>query len=64
MNLITMRDLAERWGKSYGYVRLMRARGRLPEPDQIVAKSPVWYESTITELEDKNGHPGSTPETG
>lgn len=55
MNLLTLKELAERWNVEYGTVRQWRARGLLPEPDLTVANSPAWYEKTIDTVEVVNG---------
>lgn len=38
---LSMRDLAARWGYSYGYVRQLRSLGLLPEPI-FLGRSPRW----------------------
>ena len=48
------KDLAKRWGVPLSRLRSWKHRGKLPEPDRVIGRSPVWYETTIEELEDRN----------
>ena len=52
MRVLTMKDLAERWGKSYINIRVMRTRGKLPPPDLDLPHSPAWFVETIEAMED------------
>lgn len=64
MKLLSLQDLADRWGVSYDAVKMRKSRGQLPEPDLTFGKSPVWSEETIAKLEATNGHTGANPDTG
>lgn len=53
---LTLSDLAERWGVKYGAVLMQRSRGRLPEPDVVVSRVPMWSLDTIESYErESNG---------
>lgn len=56
---LTLDDLAKRWGLNYSAVVMRKSRGRLPEPDKVVSRIPMWLPETIAEYEEKeNGHQG------
>ena len=57
MNLLTYQDIAARWNVSVNTLRVWVHRGKMPQPDSRIGWSPVWYEETITNLEDENGQP-------
>ena len=62
MTELTLQDLAERWSVSYNTLKVRRHRGQLPEPDKVIGRTPVWYEDTIEQLEDRGPDPtGEVP---
>ena len=62
MRVLTMKDLAERWDKSYINIRVMRTRGKLPPPDLDLPHSPAWFVETIEAME--GPHVGRTDNSG
>lgn len=49
-DLIGIAGIADLIGLTYGTVKLMRAQGKLPEPDLVVdGWTKLWKESTIIE---------------
>lgn len=63
--ILSYKDLSQRWGITVSTLRQWKQRGKLPDPDLLVGKSPAWYEETIQTMEDNGyGHTGSDPETG
>lgn len=52
--LLTYNDLAARWGRSNGALRLALHRGHIPAPDYYIDEKPVWTERTIREAENEN----------
>jgi hypothetical protein len=57
--LLTLRDLAARWGIAYNTVNQRKFQGKLPEPDVTVERSPAWFVSTIEKYEEDNHGVGS-----
>lgn len=55
MSLLTLQDLADRWGTDYNTIKVWKHRGKLPKPDQVLGRTPVWKESTIKRMEDNGG---------
>lgn len=51
--LLTYKDLAVRWGRSEGALRVAAWKGNLPPPDYQVGIHPIWTERTIREAEIK-----------
>lgn len=45
--LLTSEDLAEVLGVTVGTIRSYRSRGVLPEPDEMVGRTPTWRRRTI-----------------
>ena len=60
MNYLTLEDLADRWGIPYPTLKQRRHRGKLPEPDIMLGRTPAWELDTIEKLEDRNEHVGGT----
>lgn len=54
MEYLTLDDLAKRWGKTRNAVALDKTRGKLPEPDQVISRVPMWTPETIEEYERDN----------
>ncbi len=49
-DLINLAGIADLIGLTYGTVKLMKAQGKLPEPDLVVnGWTRLWKESTIVE---------------
>lgn len=52
-NLIGIAGIAKLIGLTPGTVKVMRARGDLPEPDVVVdGRTKLWWESTILAWDD------------
>lgn len=49
--LLTYNDLAARWGRTVGALRVALHRGHIPAPDYYIDEKPVWTERTIREAE-------------
>lgn len=45
--LLSMRQVAERAGLAESTVRTYRARGGMPDPDEMIGVTPGWLEQTI-----------------
>lgn len=52
--LLTYNDLAVRWGRKTGALRVALHRGYIPAPDYYIDEKPVWTERTIREAENEN----------
>jgi len=44
---LTMRDIGERYGRTYAHLRTMRSQGKLPEPAFTVNGVAVWDAAEI-----------------
>jgi predicted DNA-binding transcriptional regulator AlpA len=44
---LTSEQLADRLGVRRGSIHRYRTRGDLPEPDEVIGRSPVWKVETI-----------------
>jgi len=42
-----MQELAQMLGVQYATIRQQRYRGRLPKPDRVFGRSPVWRMGTL-----------------
>jgi transposase-like protein len=49
--MLSYKDLARRWGVSTNTLRVWRHRGKLPEPDLVIGRSPGWNLETIERVE-------------
>jgi hypothetical protein len=47
--MLTLKEAAEFFGIKYVTLVSYKARGWLPPPDRVVARSPLWRRSTLTE---------------
>lgn len=54
---LTSAELAARIGIKPSSVHRYRTRGAIPEPDEVVGRTPLWKEATITTwMEARPGH--------
>jgi len=44
---VDMQELAQMLGVQYATIRQQRYRGRLPKPDRVFGRSPVWRMGTL-----------------
>lgn len=51
MNFLTLQDLADRWDVKYSTLKVRRHRGQLPEPDQVIGRTPVWTLESVEKME-------------
>ena len=51
IEILGLREIADRLGITYQAARLRRSRGDLPAPDWVVSGSPVWSAETIAAWE-------------
>lgn len=49
--ILSIRDLAQRYGRTPECVRQWLRSGRLPPPDVLIGKSPGWRPSTLERVE-------------
>lgn len=63
MKLLTLKDLADRWGEEYNTVKQWNHRGKLPKPDMILSGRPGWTEETIRNMEAQDGGIGTGGES-
>lgn len=52
--LLTYKDLAVRWNRTVGALRVAAYRGGIPAPDYLIGNKPVWTEATIRKAEQAN----------
>ena len=49
MKLVGLTEICDYTGLPRGTIDVWRHRGKLPEPDWIVSRRPIWREETITD---------------
>lgn len=61
---LTTKQVAERAGITVGSVRQYRYRGRFPEPDGFVGRTPWWKPATVRQWLKTRRGPGRPPKNG
>jgi hypothetical protein len=59
--LMDYNSIADHIGVEAAVLRLWRSRGKMPEPDYIVAQSPGWLAETIEDWVGTFGEDGRAP---
>ena len=58
-DMLTLQDFADDLGVEYHTLVVYKTKGKLPPPDAVVGRSPLWARATVTKYKASRPGPGA-----